>query len=180
MLKTYFDLFIQFFNVGLFSFGGGYATIPFLYDISNNFNWYSSSELTQMIALSSITPGPIGVNMATYAGFVTKSVLGAIIATTSIILPSYIIVTIVSKMLKKFKTNQNVIGAIKGLKACGCALLSAVFVKLIFTSSLYLLGSLIVIALISTSFIKKQDPLFYLVVTAVLGCILGCFYLIGV
>ena len=74
-------LFIEFFQVGVFSFGGGYATLPFLYDIAEKYHWYSSSQLTDMLAIASITPGPVGVNVATYAGFTTSGIIGAFIST---------------------------------------------------------------------------------------------------
>lgn len=179
-MNLYLHLFLQFFHVGIFSFGGGYATLPFLYDIAEKYHWYSAKQLTDMLAISSITPGPVGVNVATFAGFTTSGILGAIIATTSVILPSFIIVTIVSKVLDKFKTNLYVKGAIRAIKPAGCALLSAVGIKLIFTSNLHLLGTLLFIAFLISSFIKKQDPLFYLGISAILGLILGHFNWIGV
>jgi len=164
----------------VFSFGGGYATLPFLYDIAEKYHWYTTKQLTDMLAISSITPGPVGINVATFAGFSTSGILGALIATSAIVLPSYIIVTIVSKILDKFKTNRNVKGAIRAIKPAGCALLSAVGIKLIFTSNLHLLGSLILISLLVFSIKKKQDPLFYLGISAVAGLILGHFNWIGV
>lgn len=179
-MKLFVQLFLQFFHVGVFSFGGGYATLPFLYDIAEKYHWYSAKQLTDMLAISSITPGPVGVNVATFAGFATSGVLGALIATTAIILPSYIIVTIVYKVLDKFRTNRNVKGAIRALKPAGCALLSAVGIKLLSTSNLHLLGSLILIAFVITSLKKKQDPLFYLGISAILGLVIGYFNWIGV
>ena len=104
MNNLYLQLFGQFFHVGVFSFGGGYATLPFLYDIADKFHWYSSKQLTDMLAVASITPGPIGVNVATFAGFTTSGILGALLATTAVILPSFIIVSIVARVLDKFKT----------------------------------------------------------------------------
>ena len=179
-MNLYLQLFLQFFHVGVFSFGGGYATLPFLYDIAEKFHWYTPKQLTDMLAISSITPGPVGVNVATFAGFTTSGILGALIATTAVILPSFIIVTIISKALDKFKTNRTVKGAIRGLKAAGCALLSAVGIKLIFTSNLHLLGTLLLFALLISGFIKKQDPLIYLGLSALIGLILGHFNWIGV
>jgi chromate transporter len=176
----YLKLFLQFFHVGVFSFGGGYATLPFLYDIAEKYHWYSTKQLTDMLAISSITPGPVGVNVATFAGFSTSGILGALIATTAVILPSFIIVTLVSKALDRFKTNKEVQGAIKALKAAGCALLSSVGIKLLFTSNLHLLGLLFLIVLIVSSFIKKRDPLFYLGISAIFGLAIGYFGLIGV
>lgn len=179
-MNLFIQLFLQFFHVGVFSFGGGYATLPFLYDIAEKYHWYSAKQLTDMLAISSITPGPIGVNVATFAGFATSGILGSLIATTAIILPSYIIVTIVYKVLDKFRTNRNVKGAIRGLKPAGCALLSAVGIKLLFTSNLHLLGTLILVAFVVASLKQKHDPLFYLEISAVLGLVIGYFNWIGV
>lgn len=180
MLKLLSQLFLQFFHVGVFSFGGGYATLPFLYDIADKFHWYSAKQLTDMLAISSITPGPVGVNVATFAGFTTAGILGSLVATTAIILPSYIIVTIVFKVIDKFRTNRNIKGAIRGLKPAGCALLSAVGIKLLFTSNLHLLGTLILLGFLILSIKKNQDPLFYLGISAILGLIIGHFNWIGV
>ena len=86
-----FHLIFEFFKIGLFSIGGGYATIPFLYQIITDYGWYSVHQLTNMIAISMITPGPVGVNMATFAGFQTYGVLGGILSTLSLVAPCYII-----------------------------------------------------------------------------------------
>ena len=179
-MMLYLQLFWQFFQIGIFSFGGGYATMPFLYEIADKFHWYSPSELTNMLAVSSITPGPVGVNVATFAGFNSGGVLGSVLATTAVILPSFIIVTIVSKTLEKFKTNRMVKGAIRAIKPAGCALLTSVGIKLLFTSNLHLFGTLILIALIITSFVKKLDPLLYLAITATAGLIIGYLNWIGI
>lgn len=177
----YLQLFWQFFQIGVFSFGGGYATLPFLYEIADKFHWYSSADLTNMLAISSITPGPVGVNVATFAGFNSGGILGSLIATTSVVLPSFIIVTIVSKMLEKFRTNKYVKGAVSAVKPAGCALLSAVGIKLLFTSNLHLFGTLLLVALITLSVVrKKTDPLVYLGVSAVAGLVIGCLNWIGV
>lgn len=179
-MRLYLDLFLQFFHVGVFSFGGGYATLPFLYDISEKFHWYSSKQLTDMLAISSITPGPVGVNVATFAGFATSGIFGALVATTAVILPSFIIVTIVYKVLDKFKTNRCVKGAVRGIKPAGAALLSAVGIRLIFTSNLHLLGTLLLLTFIIVNIIRKTDPLLTLGVSALFGLFLGYFNWIGV
>ena len=176
----YLQLFWQFFQIGIFSFGGGYATLPFLYEIADKFHWYTTSDLTNMLAISSITPGPVGVNVATFAGFNSAGIFGSLLATTAVILPSFVIVTIVSKTLEKFKTNRFVKSAVRSLKPAGCALLTSVGIKLLFTSNLYLFGTLLLILLIILSFIKKLDPLFYLGVSAVAGLILGSLNWIGI
>lgn len=179
-MNLYFQLFTQFFHVGLFSFGGGYATLPFLYRIGETFEWYNSKQLTDMLAVSSITPGPVGVNVATFAGHTTGGIIGALIATSAIILPSFIIATIIFNMLNKFKTNPHIKGAIHAIKPAGCALLSAVGIKLLLTSNLHLLGTLFLGILFISTFFKKCDPLFYLGISALFGVLIGIFNLIGV
>lgn len=168
----YLHLFFEFFKIGLFSFGGGYATLPFLYHIADVYHWYTAQQLSDMIAVSSITPGPVGVNVATFSGFVSAGILGSLIATTSVILPSYILVVIISKLLEKFKSNKNVQAAIYGLKPAGCGLLGAVGFN-IFKDNISLWGIFLLVILILLGIKKKRDPLFYLAVSAAAGLILG-------
>ena len=104
----YLTLFIEFFKIGLFAIGGGAATIPFLFDLSEKYKWFSFEELTNMIAVAESTPGPIGVNMATFAGFQTAGILGGIIATIGLVTPSVIIIVLIAKLLKNYAQNQNV------------------------------------------------------------------------
>lgn len=171
------DLFWNFFNIGVFSFGGGYATLPFLYNISEVFNWYTFDDLSNMIAISSITPGPIGINMATFAGFKTAGLLGSLISTTAIALPSLIFVVLISKALRKFSENIYVKSIIYVLKPLGCGLLSAVGVNMFINNflgeniNLYNITFLAVLILISLH--KKLNPLFYLSVAAIYGIIMG-------
>lgn len=101
-------LFFEFVQTGLFAIGGGLATMPFLYNIGEKTCWFSKSELTNMIAVSESTPGPLGVNMATYVGFTSYGVLGGIVSTLALILPPFIIIVLVSKFLMKFKENHYV------------------------------------------------------------------------
>ncbi|MBR3609876.1 MAG: chromate transporter [Oscillospiraceae bacterium] len=124
----YLNLFWEFLKVGLFTVGGGLASLPFLYDISDKTGWFSHAQLADMIAVSESTPGPIGINMATYVGFSTAGIFGSIAATIGFIIPSIIIVSIVSKFLKKFNENKFVKGAFYGLRAVSVALIcSALF-----------------------------------------------------
>ena len=103
----YLLLFWEFFKTGLFSIGGGLATIPFLMDIAvRHPEWYTTDELTNMIAVSESTPGPIGINMATYAGYSSAGVLGALVATLSLVLPSVIVILIIAGVLNKFKESK--------------------------------------------------------------------------
>lgn len=105
---TYLLLFLEFFKTGLFAVGGGLATLPFLYELAGKYTWFDESMLGNMIAVSQSTPGPIGVNMATYAGFNAGGILGGMIATIGLVSPSVIIVIIVAHVLKKFKESQAV------------------------------------------------------------------------
>lgn len=172
----YLKLFLEFFHIGLFSFGGGYATLPFLYHIADVQKWYTTKQLSDMIAVSSITPGPVGVNVATFAGFKTAGLLGAAIATTSVILPSFIIVIIISKLLEQFKHNKYVQSVIYTLKPAGCGLLAAIGVDM-FIDSINLLGMVLLVCLFVASITEKRDPLFYLGVSAVVGLVAGFFNL---
>lgn len=167
----YLQLFLEFFHIGLFSFGGGYATLPFLYRITETHGWYSAKQLTDMIAISSITPGPVGVNVATFAGYTTSGILGALISTTSLILPSLIIVIGISKLLEQFKHNKYIKSVIYSIKPAGCGLLAAVGVNMFFTN-ITLAGTAIFIVLFGLSLAKKRDPLFYLGISAVAGLLI--------
>lgn len=168
----YLNLFLQFFHIGLFSLGGGYATLPFLYHIAEVQKWYTVQQLTDMIALSSITPGPVGVNVATFAGFVTSGIFGSLVATTAIILPSYVIVILVSKLLEQFKTNKNVKTAIYALKPAGCGLLAAVGIDM-FVNNTNIFGMILLFVLFLISRKQKHDPLFYLGISALVGLFAG-------
>lgn len=173
------DLFWNFFNIGVFSFGGGYATLPFLYNISEVYNWYTFDDLSNMIAISSITPGPIGINMATFAGFKTAGLIGSLIATTAIALPSLVFVVLLSKALRKFSENIYVKSIIYVLKPLGCGLLAAVGVNMFINNflgeniNLYNIAFLALLILISLH--KKLNPLFYLGVGAIYGILTTTF-----
>ena len=91
-MKVFLDLFIEFFQIGLFAIGGGPATIPFLMDIPNRHDWYEVADVTNMLAVSESTPGPIGINMATYVGSSQAGFLGAVVATTAVVLPAFVII----------------------------------------------------------------------------------------
>ena len=96
-------LFYEFFKIGLFAVGGGLATLPFLYKLAEKYDWFTNAMIADMIAVSESTPGPLGVNMATYTGFQHNGMVGSFVATFALVLPSVIIVIIISKFLKKFR-----------------------------------------------------------------------------
>ena len=173
----YLQLAFEFFKIGLFAFGGGYATIPFLYHISQEFSWYTLEELTQMTAIASITPGPIGINVATYAGFKTASFIGALIATISEMLPSFILVVILAKLLKKYSNNFYVKSLIETLKPISCALLCSVALGLLAPEVQSLKAMILLGVLLILSWKSKKDPLFYILIAGAVGIIFHYFSL---
>ena len=118
-------LFWEFFKTGLFAVGGGMATLPFLYDMSARTGWFTQARLADMIAVSESTPGPIGVNMATYVGFETAGVPGAVVATLGLICPSIIIILLIARVLKQFRESKTVDAIFYGLRPCSIALIAA-------------------------------------------------------
>ena len=132
-MMLYLQLFFEFFKTGLFAIGGGMATIPFLYDISDKTGWFTHQDLANMIAVGESTPGPIGVNMATYVGYIMGSnqggtfqaVLGSVIATLGLITPSIIAILMVAAVLKSFRNNVYVNRAFYGLRPASTGLIAA-------------------------------------------------------
>ena len=118
-------LFWEFFKTGLFAVGGGMATLPFLYDMSARTGWFTQARLADMIAVSESTPGPIGVNMATYVGFETAGIPGAVVATLGLICPSIIIIILIARVLKQFRESKTVDAVFYGLRPCSIALIAA-------------------------------------------------------
>ncbi|MFV0479393.1 MAG: chromate transporter [Anaerorhabdus sp.] len=122
-MSTILLLIIEFFKTGLFAVGGGLATIPFLQAMSVNYGWFTTETLTTMIAISESTPGPIGINMATYVGYHIAGVSGALAATLALVTPSIIIICIIANMLTKFKENKTVQDVFYGLRPAVVALI---------------------------------------------------------
>jgi chromate transporter len=121
----YLELFLRFFQTGLFSVGGGLATLPFLYEISNQTHWFSHADIADMIAISESTPGAIGINMSTYAGYITGGIFGGVLATLSLAMPSVIIILIIARLLEKFDNNPYVTKAFYGLRPASTGLIAA-------------------------------------------------------
>ena len=127
------DLFLSFFKIGLFAVGGGLATLPFLYELANTHNWISIADISNLVAISESTPGPLGINMATYVGYVTgmkqggiaQAILGAVTASFGLVLPSLIVILIVAAMLKRFKNSPLVQSAFYGLRPASTGLIAA-------------------------------------------------------
>ena len=129
----YLQLFWEFFKTGLFAIGGGMATIPFLYEMADQTGWFTHADLEIMIAVGESTPGPIGVNMATYVGFLTgmrdagwiTAILGAVTATLGLITPSVIVILIVAAFLQQFRNSRYVNHAFYGLRPASTGLIAA-------------------------------------------------------
>ncbi|MCQ2506970.1 MAG: chromate transporter [Lachnospiraceae bacterium] len=115
-------IFFEFFKAGLFAVGGGLATIPFLYEMADKYDWFTKEELLDMIAVSESTPGPIGVNMATFAGFRMGGIAGALCATLGLVAPAFIVIIIVVKFIEKNKDNPVLKKVMDGLKPAVTAL----------------------------------------------------------
>ena len=186
----YLRLFWEFFKTGLFAVGGGMATLPFMYDISDKTGWFTHSMLADMVAVSESTPGPIGVNMATYVGFVTGGIPGSVVATVGLVTPSVIVILLIARVLKAFRENQYVDAGFYGLRPCSIGLIAAAGVLVIklalFNTELYAsTGALLdlfnvkalilaAVLLAATRCIKKLKglhPIVFILASAVIGIV---------
>ena len=140
-MMTYLRLYYEFFKTGLFAIGGGLATLPFLKNIGEATGWYTYSNLLNMLAVSESTPGPIGINMATYVGYTAGGFPGALIATLGEVTPSIIVILIVAAILKSFRNNVYVERAFYGLRPASSGLIGGAAVAVVLE---VLLGSGIV------------------------------------
>lgn len=179
------QLFYEFFKTGLFAVGGGLATLPFLEDISQRTGWFTSAQLADMLAISESTPGPIGVNMATYVGFETAGILGSLCATVGLVMPSVILIILVSKVLAKFRTNTYVEAAFYGLRPASVAMVASAGIGVAITTLLNLTASgfavlrwrelvLAAVILVLTNFVpkvKKFHPIVFIALAAAVGII---------
>lgn len=186
----YLRLFWEFFKTGLFAVGGGMATLPFLYSISDTTGWFTHAQLADMIAVSESTPGPIGVNMATYVGFSTAGIPGAVIATLGLITPSIIIILIIARVLAAFRQNKYVDAAFYGLRPCSLGLIAAaglLVVKIalfdfdlfkqtgvlmdIFNGKAILLAAVLIVLTRYVKPLKKLHPVFFILGSAAIGAL---------
>ncbi len=179
---TYLLLFYEFLKIGAFSVGGGLATLPFLQDIAFRYpHWFSQEELVNMIAISQSTPGPIGINAATYAGYNAGGVLGGIIATAAVIFPALIFMPFIAKGLDRFSNNGLVQSAFYGLRPAVVALIASAAVEVLLVSVFFFTPSFSVdfralplfAATLTLMMIKKikPHPAFFILAGAVLGIV---------
>lgn len=167
----YFILALEFFKIGLFAVGGGLVTVPFLYDLTEQYDWFTAKELTDMIAVSQSTPGPVGINMATYAGYKAAGVWGSLLATLSLVTPSVIVVYLISKILTKWKDNPNVLRVLGGIRPAVLALILFAGWDIAKESIVnYQTAGLLALLVVAMRFYKKS-AIFYIIISAVAGLI---------
>ena len=189
-MMLYLRLFWEFFKTGLFAVGGGMATLPFLYSMSDATGWFSHAQLADMIAVSESTPGPIGVNMATYVGFSTAGIPGAVVAILGLITPSVVIILIIARVLAAFRQNKVVDAAFSGLRPCSVGLIAAaglLVVKIaLFDVDLYrqtgvlmnlfqwkaiALAAVLIVLTRYVKPLKKLHPVFFILGSAAVGAL---------
>jgi len=168
----YWLLFYEFFKIGLFAIGGGMVTIPFLFDLTRRFDWFSAQELTDMIAVSQSTPGPVGVNMATYAGFQAAGAVGGIIATFGLVLPSVVIVIGVSKLLQTCSQNEMVCAVMAAIRPAVAALILQAGFELFKLSVTDYASAVFAVVFFCAVYFYKKSPIFYIILAAILGAVL--------
>lgn len=195
----YLRLFYEFFKTGLFAVGGGMATIPFLYNMADATGWFTRNDVANMIAVGESTPGPIGVNMATYVGYVTGgnmgglpfAILGAVVATVGLVTPSIIVILIIASFLKSFRENRLVENAFYGLRPASTGLIAAAGISVVMANLFYLenleqgfglslfnwKGWLLAIVLwVLTNKVKQTKglhPILFILASAVVGIVWG-------
>lgn len=180
----YLTLFWEFLKIGLFAIGGGAATLPFLMDLTEKFDWFTMAELTDMIAISESTPGPLGINMATYAGYHAAGILGGVVATVGLIFPSIVIIELIARFLSSYGKSPIVQGVFEGIRPGVTALITAAViglfgVTLVTVESGGVVFHWIEIAIFAVSFglmqikpLKKLHPLVWIALGAAAGILL--------
>ena len=190
----YLYLFLEFFKVGLFTFGGGYAMIPLIKEVVLSRGWMNEDHFLDMIGLSEVTPGPIAINMATFIGSEQGGILGSTVATIGVILPAFLIMLLISILLKKFMKNRFLQASLHGIKFVAIALITSsaiiLLCDLLFPYSLnnnqfsvsfnldYIKIFVLIIGgyfLLKLIFKKKPSPIITIILSAIIG--LGYFYI---
>ena len=172
----YLDLFLGFLKVGCFTFGGGYGAVPLIRDVVLGNGWLSDEMLTYMIAVSESTPGPIMVNMATYIGSSQGGILGAILATAAVVLPSFCIILLVATLLGNILKNKYAQAVLRGLKPCVVGIVIATGIRMTLEGAstdvraLVLTAVLAAILFLSKRFLKKKlPPTYFILLSAIAG-----------
>lgn len=183
-MMIYIQLFYEFFKTGLFAVGGGLATIPFLTAIADKYPWFTRQQLTDMIAVAESTPGPIGVNTATFAGFRAAGVPGAVVATFGLVLPSFLVILVIANAMQKYKDSSLMQSAFSGLRPASTGLIAAAGWSVLNTalSGTDILGMvslpalLLFVAIMVLSNVKKLKslhPALFIGFAALVGIVVG-------
>ena len=181
----YLDLFLGFLKVGCFAFGGAYGAIPLIRDVVMSYGWLNDEMLTYMIAVSESTPGPIMVNLATYIGSSQAGFLGAMIATLAVVLPSFMIILLVTALLKTALKNKYVQAVLRGLKPCVIGIVLATGIYMVLSNCFGAISALkvnvqaiILTAILVASMFgykhfakKKLSPIILIIVSAMVGVV---------
>lgn len=173
---NYWLLFREFLKIGLFSFGGGYSTLPFLYEMAQNYPWFDTATLGKLIAIAEVTPGPVGINAATYAGFLAAGVGGGILASIVLVMPAFIIVVVLAKRFPNFHEHPMVKRAFYGLRPVVVALIAMAAWQILRTAFTaltpgwdYLFGGILFGGLFFLTFKWKVSPFLLLAIGAAWG-----------
>lgn len=185
MITLYIQLFWIFFKIGLFGFGGGYAMLSMIQgEVVTRYAWVSPQEFTDIVAISQMTPGPIGINAATYVGYTATggAVLGSVVATFAVVLPSFILMLIISKYFLKYSNHPAVTAVFSGLRPAVVGLLAAAALVLMNsenfsspTEDMYAFVSSIVIFALAFFFSRskyKINPILLIIICGVIGLII--------
>lgn len=182
-MMVFWELFIEFFQIGLFAVGGGPATIPFLMDLPNRHDWYEVADVANMLAVSESTPGPIGINMATYAGYNAAGLLGGLVATLSLVLPSLIVIVLIAKLLDNFSQNLYVKSSFAMIRPAVTGLIATavygIFRTALFTNAQgefqvpvpLLLVCAVYFGLMNVPKLKKLHPAFWILCGIIMGIV---------
>jgi chromate transporter len=188
---TYLLLFLEFFQTGLFAVGGGYATLPFIQKMMERYpDWFGTLRLADITAISEATPGPVGVNAATFAGYTAGGVLGALTATFALVLPSFIIVSLVARALEKYRQSRLVTELFSALRPAVTGLIAAAAWSVISASLLTgviaegfwqaidwrnLILYAVLLGLLFVPKVKKLHPVFFFLAGGIVGTLMGLF-----
>lgn len=171
-MPIYLLLYLEFFKVGLFAIGGGMVTVPFLFNLAEIYPWFTSQELVNMIAVAESTPGPVGINMATYAGFKTAGWSGSLAATFGLVTPSLIIILLIARLLTKYRTSGFFLNIMYAMRPTVLALILYAGYELSKHALLDLKHLLICVAFWGAIRLFKLHPVVYILIGGVLGVLL--------
>ena len=182
-MNTMLVMFLEFMKIGLVAVGGGPATLPYLMELTEKYDWYTMTDLTNIIAVSESTPGPLGLNMATYAGFKTLGTFGGIVSTLGLVIPSVVVICLIAKFLANFNENKFVQGAFAGIRPAVCAIIASSVIGVckvsLFTENagVYtpiiktLILCIIVFILLQVKKLQKLHPGLWILFAAVVGIV---------